>query len=453
MNLVVKESVRGIIEYILKQGSLDDRHVSRTRAIEGTIAHGKLQSDNEKIYVEYEKEVKMEGEFDYGDILLLVEGRADGIIKENSEVIIEEIKSTYRDLLYIEEDYNLLHWAQSKFYGYFYCKDNNLDNISIRLSYYNLNTNEVKSFQKIFSFDSLKDFVFNIVDQYIDTVRLREDFKIERDKSIKEMKFPFETYRKGQRELAVNCYNSIKQKCILFAQAPTGIGKTISTIFPSVKGLAEGRGERIVYLTSKTITRVVAEEAYMKLIKNGLRFRFITLTAKEKACINDEVKCNPDECPYAVDYFSKINSVITEILKVESTFSRATIEKYAKKYKVCPFELSLDLASWCDGIICDYNYAFDPRAKLKRIFEDDNEKNIILIDEAHNLVNRARDMYSGEIFKSKVLEISRLLKGKVPKLYKAANSINKELREIRRELDEKDVNVLYHNVQYKELIK
>ena len=453
MNLVVKESVRGIIEYILKQGSLDDRHVSRTRAIEGTIAHGKLQSDNEKIYVEYEKEVKMEGEFDYGDILLLVEGRADGIIKENSEVIIEEIKSTYRDLLYIEEDYYLLHWAQSKFYGYFYCKDNNLDNISIRLSYYNLNTNEVKSFQKIFSFDSLKDFVFNIVDQYIDTVRLREDFKIERDKSIKEMKFPFETYRKGQRELAVNCYNSIKQKCILFAQAPTGIGKTISTIFPSVKGLAEGRGERIVYLTSKTITRVVAEEAYMKLIKNGLRFRFITLTAKEKACINDEVKCNPDECPYAVDYFSKINSVITEILKVESTFSRATIEKYAKKYKVCPFELSLDLASWCDGIICDYNYAFDPRAKLKRIFEDDNEKNIILIDEAHNLVNRARDMYSGEIFKSKVLEISRLLKGKVPKLYKAANSINKELREIRRELDEKDVNVLYHNVQYKELIK
>lgn len=453
MNLVVKESVRGIVEYILKQGSLDDRHISRTRAIEGTIAHGKLQSDNEKIYIEYEKEVKMEGKFDYGDILLLVEGRADGIIKENSEVIIEEIKSTYRDLSYIEEDYNLLHLAQSKFYGYFYCKDNDLDNISIRLSYYNLNTNEVKSFQKIFSFDSLNDFVFNIVDQYIDTVRLRENFKVERDKSIKEINFPFKTYRKGQRELAVNCYNSIKQKCILFAQAPTGIGKTISTIFPAVKGLAEGRGERIVYLTSKTITRVVAEEAYMKLIKNGLRFRFITLTAKEKACINDEVKCNPDECPYAVDYFSKINSVIIEILKAESTFPRATIEKYAKKYKVCPFELSLDLSSWCDGVICDYNYAFDPRAKLKRIFEDDNEKNIILIDEAHNLVNRARDMYSGEIFKSKVLDISRLLKGKVPKLYKVVNSINKEFIEIRRELEEKNVNVLYHNVQYKELIK
>ena len=157
MNLVVKESVRGIVEYILQQGSLDDRHVSRMRAIEGTIAHGKLQSDNAKIYVEYEKEVKMEGKFDYGDILLLVEGRADGIIKENSEVIIEEIKSTYRDLLYIDEDYNPLHWAQSKFYGYFYCKDNELDSISIRLSYYNLNTSEVKSFQKVFSFNLLKD--------------------------------------------------------------------------------------------------------------------------------------------------------------------------------------------------------------------------------------------------------------------------------------------------------
>ena len=408
MNLVVKESVRGIVEYILQQGSLDDRHVSRMRAIEGTIAHGKLQSDNAKIYVEYEKEVKMEGKFDYGDILLLVEGRADGIIKENSEVIIEEIKSTYRDLLYIDEDYNQLHWAQSKFYGYFYCKDNELDSISIRLSYYNLNTSEVKSFQKVFSFNLLKEFVFNIVDKYIDTVRLRENFKVERDKSIKEIKFPFDTYRKGQRELAMNCYSSIKQRCILFAQAPTGIGKTISTIFPSIKSLAEGRGERIVYLTSKTITRVVAEEAYMRLINNGLKFRFITLTAKEKACINSEVKCNPDDCPYAVDYFTKINSVISEILREESIFSRTTLEKYARKFKVCPFELALDLSLWCDGVICDYNYAFDPRAKLKRIFEDDNEKNIILIDEAHNLVNRARDMYSGEIFKSKVLSINRL---------------------------------------------
>lgn len=453
MNLVVKESVRGIVEYILQQGSLDDRHVSRMRAIEGTIAHGKLQSDNAKIYVEYEKEVKMEGKFDYGDILLLVEGRADGIIKENSEVIIEEIKSTYRDLLYIDEDYNPLHWAQSKFYGYFYCKDNELDSISIRLSYYNLNTSEVKSFQKVFSFNLLKEFVFNIVDKYIDTVRLRENFKVERDKSIKEIKFPFDTYRKGQRELAMNCYSSIKQRCILFAQAPTGIGKTISTIFPSIKSLAEGRGERIVYLTSKTITRVVAEEAYMRLINNGLKFRFITLTAKEKACINSEVKCNPDDCPYAVDYFTKINSVISEILREESIFSRTTLEKYARKFKVCPFELALDLSLWCDGVICDYNYAFDPRAKLKRIFEDDNEKNIILIDEAHNLVNRARDMYSGEIFKSKVLSITRLLKGKVPKLYKVANNINKELIEIRRELEERNVNTLYHNVQYKELIK
>lgn len=453
MNLLVKESVRGIVEYILKQGSLDDRHVSRTRAIDGTIAHGKLQSDNEKIYDQYEKEVNMKCDFTYGDIILQVEGRADGIIKENNDIIIEEIKSTYRDLIYIEEDYNPVHWAQSKFYGYIYCKDYNLDKISIRLSYYNLNTNEVKSFQKIFSFNDLSDYVIDIVDKYISMVRMREDFKKERNKSIDEMKFPFEKYRKGQRELAVNCYNSIKQRCILFAQAPTGIGKTISTIFPAVKGLVDGRGERIVYLTSKTITRVVAEEAYMKLIDNGLKFRFISITAKEKACINNEVKCNPNDCPYAVDYFSKINSVTMEILKQESTFSREIIEKYAREFNVCPFELSLDLSLWCDGIICDYNYAFDPRARLKRIFEEENEKNVILIDEAHNLVNRARDMYSGEVIKSKVLAVSRILKGKVPKLYKAVNNINKELIEIRRELEEKNVNVLYHNTEYKELMK
>lgn len=453
MSLIIKESVRGIVEYILKEGSLDDRHVSRTRAIEGTIAHGKLQGDNEKVYSNYQKEVWMECELNYDDILLILEGRADGIIKENNQVIVEEIKSTYRDLIYIEEDYNLLHWAQSKFYGYIYCKDNCLDKVAIRLSYYNINTDEVKSFQKDFLFEELSKFVFSVADEYIELIRLKENFKIERNKSIYEMKFPFSSYRKGQRELAINCYNSIKEECILFAQAPTGIGKTISTIFPAVKSLGEDRGQRIVYLTSKTITRVVAEEAYSRLISKGLKFRLITITAKEKACINSKVKCNPDECIYAVDYLSKVNSVIKEILKDECIFTRDTIENYSKSYTICPFELALDLSLWCDGIICDYNYAFDPRARLKRIFEEDNSKNIILIDEAHNLVNRGRDMYSGEIFKSKVLNVSRISKGKAPKVYKAINSINKELIEIRRELEEKNVNSLYGNMKHKELIK
>lgn len=451
--LLFKESVRGIIEYVLKNGSLDDRFVSRGRAVEGTIAHSILQKDNETVYEDYEKEVALKHKFIINDINLLVDGRADGIIKENKKVIIEEIKSTYKDLSCIDSDYNMLHWAQGKFYGYIYCLDNNLQTIDIRLSYFNINTSEVRSFDKTYNFGELKEFVYFLVNKYLEVITVKEKFNKIKYKSIKDLKFPFESYRKGQRELAVNCFNSIKQQGILFAQAPTGIGKTISTIFPSLKSIGEGRGQKIIYLTAKTITRTVAEEAYLKLYKEGLEFKVVTITAKEKICLNDEVKCNPDDCIYAKDYFTKINDVIISLIKENNKFFGKDIIEYAKRYKVCPFELSLDLSDWCDGIICDYNYAFDPRVKLKRIFEERNEENILLIDEAHNLVNRARDMYSCQLEKSKVMTVNKVIKGKVPNLYKISNAINKEMILIRRELEEVNKDFLYHNVVYKDLIK
>lgn len=451
--LLFRESVRGIVEYVLKSGSLDDRFISRGRAIDGTIAHGKLQKDNLEIYENYEKEVRMQHDFQKENIILLVEGRADGIINEKGNIIIEEIKSTYMDLAYLYEDYNLLHWAQGKFYGYIYCIDNNLKDITIRLSYFNINTDEVRSFDHIYTFEELKNFVDGLVSQYLETLTLKESFKEERNKSIKELQFPFKSYRKGQRELAVSCYSNIRKRGILFAQAPTGIGKTISTIFPALKAIGEGMGEKIIYLTAKTITRTVAEEAYFKLLKNNLKFKVVTITAKEKICLNNEVKCNPDDCIYAKDYFTKINSVINNLIKNNNVFFRNEIIEYANRYKVCPFELSLDLSNWCDGVICDYNYAFDPRVRLKRIFEDRNEDNILLIDEAHNLVNRAREMYSCTLQKSKVMSVNRIIKGKVPKLYKISNSINKEMIHIRRELEEINKSFKYHNEEYKELIK
>lgn len=451
-SIIVKESVRGIVEYSLKSGSLDDRYISSVRAMEGTIAHGKVQKDNAKIYDHYEKEVSLKYQFVIDNIILDVEGRADGIIKENDSIIIEEIKSTYKDLIYIQEDYNDLHWAQGKFYAYIYCKINLLDYISVRLSYFNINTGEVKSFEKKYELNELNVYVNELINKYIRIVRIREDHKSKRDRSIKEMKFPFNSYRKGQRELARTCFSSIKQKGKLFVQAPTGIGKTISTIFPAIKNLVEGNGERIIYLTSKTITRVVAEDSYLRLLNNGLRFKVVTISAKEKMCLNNEMKCNPEECVYAREYYTKINEIINSIISEEDFFSREIIKEYAECFKVCPFELSLDISNWTDGIICDYNYAFDPRVRLKRVF-DQNNKNILLIDEAHNLVSRARDMYSGEISKSSVMKSIKTLKGKSPSLYKFLGIINKEMISIRRELEERNVNYLYGNNEYKDLIK
>lgn len=448
-----KESVRGIVEYVLKGGSLDDRFVSRRRVLEGTIAHGKLQRDNEKVYQDYEKEVILKHEFLVNNISLIVEGRADGIIKEKGKIIIEEIKSTYKDLSYINFDYNLLHWAQGKFYGYIYCVDNNIDEIDIRLSYFNINNDEVRSFDKTYNICELEQFVYSLVNKYLEIIVIKEEFNKIKNESIRLLSFPFSSYRKGQRELAVNCFNTIKQNGILFAQAPTGIGKTISTIFPALKSIGENRGEKIVYLTAKTITRTVAQEAYLKLYDKGLKFKVVTITAKEKICLNNEVKCNPDDCIYAKDYFTKINNVIASLIKKDDKFFEDDIIEYAKMYNICPFQLSLDLSEWCDGIICDYNYAFDPTVKLKRIFEERNEKNILLIDEAHNLVSRARNIYSCQIEKSKIVNVNKVIKGKVPRLYKISNAINKEMILIRRELEEINENITYHNEIYQNLIK
>lgn len=475
-NLVVKESVRGIIEYVLKSGSLDDRYMGKNRALEGTIAHQKLQASNEKVYTNYQKEVKLDYLFELKfnseesrnqykeevglkslaeieNINLLLEGRADGIIIESGSVYIEEIKSTMKSLVLIDEDYNELHWAQAKFYAYIYSAKEELNNISIRLSYFNIETEEVKSFDKNFTFNELEGFVFNIINEYKKWVVLKTNLNGERNESIRALTFPFESYRRGQKELAITCFNTIKEKSLLFAQAPTGIGKTISTIFPAIKSLNEDRGERIVYLTAKTITRTVAEEAIKRLKDNGLKCRSITLTAKEKACFKDKVNCNPEYCEYAVDYFDKVNNAIYDILKEEDDFTREKIEGYSRKMMLCPFELALDLSLWCDIIVCDYNYAFDPTAKLKRFFEDNVYKNILLVDEGHNLVDRARNMYSAEIYKDKILKTGRIIKGKAPNLYKSLNSINKELIEIRREVQETEKNSIYKEDQYKSLYK
>lgn len=451
--IVIKESVRGIIEYVLKSGSIDDRFVTSARAIEGTIAHQKLQLSNSEIYDNYEKEVSMQKEFEIDNIILILEGRADGIIIDENKIYIEEIKSTYKPLIYINEDYNDLHWAQAKFYAYIYSIQNSLKDINIRLSYFNLETEEVKSFDKLFYIKDLEQFVFEIINEYKKWVLLKANLVSIRNESINTLSFPFESYRKGQRELAIHIFNTIKEKGVLFAQAPTGIGKTISTIFPSIKAIGIGNGERIVYLTAKTITRTVAEEAINKLIEKGLKCRCITITAKEKICFKDKSICNPENCEYASGYYDRINNAVLKIINKEEVLTREKIEQYAKSEKLCPFELSLDLSVLCDIIICDYNYAFDPSARLKRFFEDDVDSNILLVDEGHNLVDRSRSMFSAEIYKENILSVSRIIKGRAPKIYKALNAINKYLIEIRKEGQELEENSFYKKEQYKELNK
>lgn len=447
--IVIRESVRNLVEFCLKKGDIDNRFSGSARATEGIKAHQKIQEDNGKIYEEYQKEVYLSHEFEMDRSIINIEGRADGIIQDD-RVIIEEIKSTYKSFAYID-DSNEVHWAQAKVYALIYGKQNGIQEIYIRLSYMQLETNEVKSFEKKFTINELNIFVFNILKEYEEFSILVLEKKNARDNSIRSIRFPFERYREGQRKLINISYQTIKAQSMLFTQAPTGIGKTISTIFPSIKALGEGLGNRIIYLTAKTINKEVAEDTFEKLRQGGLKFKSIVITAKEKVCINTTFDCNPEKCIYAKNYYEKVKDAIFYIIEREERISSEILKKYAEKHEVCPFELSLDLSLYCDGIIGDYNYVFDPRVSLGRIL--DSKGNIILVDEAHNLTDRARNMYSASLSKSQILKCKKLAKGKLSKLHSVLGKINNCFIDLRNECDHKEVEWFYEEDAPKELSK
>ncbi|PRR84267.1 ATP-dependent DNA helicase DinG [Clostridium vincentii] len=451
VNMKIKKSVRKFVEIVLKTGSLDNRFTTNARAIEGIRAHQRLQKSNEEIYRNYEKEVFLKTEIDMGDFLLQLEGRCDGIISENTGVVVEEIKSTYKPLNEIVEDYNMMHWSQGKIYAYMICKERGLESIDVQLSYYNLDLNEAKSFIKKYSQDELHTYILKLAEVFKIYALLEIGHKDSRDKSITDAGFPFNNYRVGQVELAKACYGTIKEGKTIFIQAPTGIGKTISTIYPSVKAMGKGLAEKIFYLTAKNINKKVAEESIELLREKGMDINSISIVAKEKICINDKVSCNEEDCIYAKNYYEKIRTVIPHILQQEKQISTHELIAYGEEYKVCPFELSLDLIQWCDCIICDYNYIFDPRVYLRRVLDEDGKNSILLVDEAHNLINRARSSYTATLSKGKFLELRREAKGIMPKLFKYINSINKVFIQESNACQAQDKLYEYYNEVPKEL--
>lgn len=430
MSKHIKVSVRNLVEFVLRSGDIDSRFISSTRAIEGTRAHQKIQ----KSYgAEYQSEVTLNYTMDFDDFVIEIEGRADGILNLDGRVIIDEIKSTARSLDEIEEDYNLLHWAQGKCYGYIYAKQNHLEELEVQLTYFNIDSGDTKIFVRKYTIEELEKFFISLIQKYIEWASLTFYWGKVRDDSIKELSFPFKSYRKGQRKLAVSVYQTIMEGKNLFTQAPTGIGKTISTLFPSIKAIGEGLASKIFYLTAKTITREAALNAVDQMAARGLRIKSIVITAKEKICSNGEVKCNPEDCPCAKGHYDRVNEAIMEVLKNEDMITRDIVLKYSSIYNVCPFEFSLDLSLLSDVIICDYNYVFDPNVYLKRFFDVSSDNYIFLIDEAHNLVDRSREMYSAEISKSPFLKYKKLLKDDYPNLSKCFNRCNNMMNKLKRE--------------------
>jgi len=425
----IKVSVRTLVEFVLKHGDLQPGSIGSSRAQEAIKAHQYVQKTSGAEYVPevtlkyiyIDPKAQLESDLTEG-FGLEITGRADGIIKKDSGECIDEIKTTSLDLSLIEESFSDLHWAQAQCYAFMYAVQEGLEAVEAQLTYFQLDTAHIKRFSRSFSLTELSEFFYSLAERYLMWAIKLQKWSVMRDTSIRAMQFPFSTYRPGQRELAVGVYQTIKQSQKLFAQAPTGIGKTLATLFPALKAMAEGLTVQIFYLTAKTITRTVAEKSLMDLQKQGLEIKRLTLTAKRKLCFLPEASCQPEDCPFARGYYDRLRAAVEDMF-AEEAWTRQVIEAFAHKHSICPFEFSLEMANWADVVICDYNYVFDPRVYLRRFFLDGGEYTF-LVDEAHNLVERAREMFSAELGKESWLRLKRLTKDDAPRLTKSVTKVN-----------------------------
>lgn len=431
----IKISVRNLVEFILRSGNLDNRRTSaadREAMQKGSRIHRKLQK---QMKASYKAEVPLKWEEEYSDFIIEIEGRADGIIDDEEACVIDEIKGVYRDLYFLEEPVPV-HKAQAMCYAYFYASQKKISKIEVQMTYCHLETEEIKRFREEFSFSYLKKWFEDLLSEYYKWANFQYQRRIERRSSMEGLEFPY-PYRKGQKELVSGVYHTMRTEKQLFIQAPTGIGKTMAAIFPAVRAVGEGHGDKIFYLTAKTITRTVAEEAFSILKEKGLSYKTISITAKEKLCLCEETDCNPEKCPYAEGHFDRINAAVFEILNEKDTYLREDLLEQAEKHRVCPYEMCLDISSWVDAVICDYNYVFDPNVYLRRFFSDGVKGDyLFLIDEAHNLVERGRKMYSAVLCKEDFLETAKIVKEHSAKLYKILKKCNRMMLEYKRECDE-----------------
>ena len=411
----VKISVRNLVEFVFREGDINSTGFG-TKNPEamalGSKIHRKIQK---RMGSGYQAEVPLFTcvslqSHNFKDTFeLKIEGRADGIFQDGSELIVDEIKGVFMDIHQLQEPV-FVHKAQAMCYAYMLCEKENPAFISVQVTYCHLETEEERRFKETFSNLEIHNWFHELITRYEPWAIYEYDWKRRRNASIQHLCFPF-PYREGQRDLAAYVYKTVERKKKIFIQAPTGVGKTVSTVFPSVKAIGEGLADRIFYLTAKTITRTVAQECFQLLSKQNLDFKYLTITAKEKLCfLEEKPECTPTACPYAKGHYDRVNDSVYDMLTHESDMSRDTILAYAQKHQVCPFEMCLDAALFADSIICDYNYAFDPNVYLRRFFsEGKKDSSIFLIDEAHNLVERAREMFSATLIKEDFLKVKRIL--------------------------------------------
>jgi DNA excision repair protein ERCC-2 len=420
--------VRELVEFVLRSGDLKVEFAGASRAADAIRLHQKIQYSRPAGYA---PEVVISYPVETPDLILAIGGRIDGVFEGAAVPVIDEIKTTRRNPEECLREENPLHWGQAKVYAFLYAAERGLTEVGVQLTYARLDTGETREVRRHFAVNELQSFFEGVVARYLEWAAVITHWCRQRDDSIRSLAFPFDAYRPGQREMVDAVRRTIQGAGRIFIQAATGIGKTMAVLFPAVRSLADRACAKVFYLTARTTGRLAAEKALNELRARGLRLKRLSLTAKEKACFNPDRACSPEECDFARGHYDRLPAARRALFDADA-WTREAVAAAAQQFQVCPFEFSLDLSLWADLVVCDYNYAFDPKAYLRRFFLEQTGDYAFLVDEAHNLVDRSRDMFSAELRQQPFRDLRRAVKGALPAVYRTLGRINTWMLEARK---------------------
>lgn len=420
MKPALNVGVRELVEFVLRCGDLKHEFTGSSRAADAVRLHQRIQAARPEGYI---PEATVSHTIETPELTLTIGGRIDGVFTGRTPVV-DEIKTTRGDPAEAAAEENVLHWGQAKVYAFLLALRDGCDEIGVQLTYARLDSGRTREVRRTFTADELRSFFDDLLGRYLEWAVGLVRWRRERDTSVERIEFPYPGYRPGQREMMDAVARTLHAGGRTFIQAATGIGKTMAVLLPSVQSLAARLSEKVFYLTARNTGRLAAEKALDELRGRGLRVKSLSLAAREKVCVNPGRACTPEECDVARGHYDRLPDARRAAFELDA-WTRETVAEIAHRFSVCPFELALDLASWADLIVGDYNYAFDPGAYLRRFFGEDRGDYTFLVDEAHNLVDRAREMFSAELRKQPFLDLRRELKTALPAVHRALGRINR----------------------------
>ncbi|MFP4178273.1 MAG: helicase C-terminal domain-containing protein, partial [Acholeplasmataceae bacterium] len=426
----IRIGVQELVSFLYASGDLSSETFQNVSLLEGTRAHQRVQQHYQP---EDQKEVHIAYEFDDHDRRIILNGRIDGLLVRDGKTIIEEIKSTRSMVLEKDFAYKKEHLAQLRMYAYMYMVRNDLSKVDGRLNYVRIADDKQRHESFSFLIHELRDFFFDSIMDYLewyDILYLQQKKKFA---SIDGLEFPYSDYRRGQREMMAATYQAMTENDVQYVIAPTGIGKTMATLFASIKALKDER-QKIFYATAKTVGKRIALESVTTLQARGLDLRILEITARDTTCFLEKRDCNPDVCPYAKGFFDRLQEATKDIITTENRLDRKTVESYAKTHRICPFEYSLYVSYFVDVIVSDYNYVFDPRAHLVRYFDEEGYRPLLLVDEAHNMIARSREMYSATLSCADFRRVRRLSSQLKPSIRYAVEKVLDRMDAIKEEI-------------------